>query len=689
MVPDQGVAPDGGDEGLVSALTSAAAAVGGSPRTGQIAMAEAVLDSFTQGTHLLVQAGTGTGKSLAYLVPSMMRATTPETDPVVLATATLALQRQLMEHDAPIIAAAIAEYLPRPVSVAVLKGRHNYLCRLRLLDKDSPESGASSNDGDATEPLFDDDAVIAGGRLAAQALAVRRWALDTQTGDRDDLPESVDSRVWRAFSVSSAECIGRTRCPVGDDCFAEEARDAAREADLIITNHAMLALDWIEGVPVLPEYSGVVIDEAHEWVDRATRAATVEISPAAILQLGNAVRRLVPEDVSDRLLAAAESLADDIRTQVPMKDHDRWPELPAIIRDGLLVLRESARTALSRITDAPDEDSLGRASAGRTGSAAVARQRVRASLDDVVSVCDRILAADSASVVWAQRAPERIMMAPLSVGDILRARFDQPPVIFTSATLIAASSASASQSAGSASVDDRFAHIARECGIAEQPWVGLDVGSPFDYGQQGILYVAAHLPEPGRDAIAEETLDEIAELIEAARGRTLVLLSSWRSVERTADYLRVRLDDDMRVLVQQRGDAAGPLVERFRDDVDSILVGTMGLWQGVDVPGDSCRLVIIDRIPFGRPDDPILAARQESVEKAGGDGFAAIALPKAATMLAQGVGRLIRSDDDRGVVAILDPRMATRGYGRRLRRALPPLWDTTDAAVVRSALSRL
>ncbi len=675
--------PEDVPDALVPALTAAAAAVGGTPRAGQVVMAEAVSDALHQGTHLLVQAGTGTGKSLAYLVPSMMRATTAQIEPVVIATATLALQRQLVEHDAPLIASAISEYLPRPVSVAVLKGRHNYLCQLRLLDKDAARAGAvsgDSSDSGATEPLFDDDAVIAGGRLAAQAVAVRRWALETQTGDRDDLTEPIDSRVWRAFSVSSAECIGRTRCPVGEECFAEIARDAARDADLIVTNHAMLALDWIEGVPVLPEYSGVVIDEAHEWIDRATRAATVELAPAAIMQLGHAVRRLVSDDTSERLIEAAQGLAEEIHILLPVHDHVRWPHLPPAIRDGLIVLREATRSALSQVTDTQDADSTGRGE-----SAVLARQRVRAGLDDVVAVCDRILAADDTSVVWAQRSPERVLTAPLSVGDILRARFDQPPVIFTSATLTATSSAPPA----SAPHDERFVAVARECGIAEQPWRGLDVGSPFDYAQQGILYVAAHLPEPGREAIAEETLDEIAELIEAARGRTLVLLSSWRSVERAADYLRVRLGDDMRVLVQQRGDAAGPLVERFRADVDSVLMGTIGLWQGVDVPGDACRLVIIDRIPFGRPDDPILAARQEAVEKAGGDGFAAIALPRAATMLAQGVGRLIRSDDDRGVVAILDPRLATRGYGRRLRRALPPLWDTTDPAVVRSALSRL
>jgi ATP-dependent DNA helicase DinG len=541
-----------------------------------------------------------------------------------------------------------------------------------------------------TTPLFDDEAVISGGRLTAQAKVVSRWANETETGDRDDLPEPIDSRVWRAFSVSSAECVGRTRCPVGEDCFAEKARDVARDADVIVTNHAMLALDWIEGVPVLPEYSGVVIDEAHEWIDRATRAATMDLSPAAITVLAGAAARLGDGGDSDRLVSEARDLAAAVLAQVGESDHVRWAQVPEVIRDCAVIIREAARTTLSSLSHTSET----RATSG-VDTQSTARQRVRAGLDAVIVAIDRLLAADADMVVWAQRAPERISIAPLSIGDVLKARFDQPPVILTSATLMNSPTAVGVSCDGSdmpvapMEHNPQFAEVARECGIADQPWSGLDVGSPFDYARQGILYVARHLPEPGREGIAEETLDEIAELIEAAGGRSLVLFSSWRAVERAADYLRVRLDSDMRVFVQQRGEAAGPLVERFRDDIESVLLGTIGLWQGVDVPGHTCRLVIIDRIPFGRPDDPILAARQERIEKSGGDGFTEIALPRAATMLAQGVGRLIRSDEDRGVVAILDPRLATRGYGRRIRRALPPLWDTTDPAVVRAALTRL
>jgi ATP-dependent DNA helicase DinG len=668
-----------------SALAAAAAAVGGTPRVGQVLMAQAVLNALTQGTHLLVQAGTGTGKSLAYLVPSMLRATTSGVGPVVIATATLALQRQLVEHDAPAIGPAIADLMPRPAIVSVLKGRQNYLCRLRLSERDQKSVSDSSGTGSPdVVPLFDDDTVMSGGRLSAQAQIVSRWANETESGDRDDLPEPIDARVWRAFSVSSAECVGRTRCPVGEECFAEQARDAAREADVIVTNHAMLALDWIEGVPVLPEYSGVVIDEAHEWIDRATKAATMELSPAGITALGAAAGRLGVDGDSVRLVQEAQDLAAAILVHVGQSDHVRWKQLPEEIRDCAVIIREAARATLSGLSHSGETRATDGIDAQTT-----ARQRLRAGLDAVIHAIDRLLTADSDTVVWAQRAPERILIAPLSIGDVLKARHDQPPVILTSATLTSSAPVNRESSPSAEPADPQFMEVARECGLSDQPWVGLDVGSPFDYARQGILYVARHLPEPGRDGIAEEALDEIAELVEAAGGRSLVLFSSWRAVERAGEYLRVRLSNDMRVLIQQRGEAAGPLIERFRDDIESVLLGTIGLWQGVDVPGNTCRLVIIDRIPFGRPDDPILAARQERVEKSGGDGFSEIALPRAATMLAQGVGRLIRSDEDRGVVAILDPRLATRGYGRRIRRALPPLWDTTDPAVVRAALMRL
>jgi ATP-dependent DNA helicase DinG len=262
------------------------------------------------------------------------------------------------------------------------------------------------------------------------------------------------------------------------------------------------------------------------------------------------------------------------------------------------------------------------------------------------------------------------------VAGLLRdSLFASGSVVLTSATL---------------SVGGEFASLLASAGLADDT-LAVDVGSPFDHGRQGILYVAKHLPAPGRDGVPMEALDELADLVEAAGGRTLALFSSWRGVERAADYLRVRWGSrpDLPVLVQQRGDSVAGLVERFASVPESTLLGTVSLWQGVDVPGESCSLVVIDRIPFPRPDDPLLAARQRAVDEAGGSGFASVSVPRAGLLLAQGAGRLIRSAEDRGVVAVLDSRLATAAYGRALRASLPPFWYTTDRVTVLGSLDRL
>jgi ATP-dependent DNA helicase DinG len=227
----------------------------------------------------------------------------------------------------------------------------------------------------------------------------------------------------------------------------------------------------------------------------------------------------------------------------------------------------------------------------------------------------------------------------------------------------------------------------------------MDVGSPFAYERQGILYVAAGIPAPGREGTDTAAMSELADLIAAAGGRTLALFSSWRGVERAAEFLADELPDrlldrgivppDVEVLVQKRGDSVADLVSRFTNSPRSVLLGTLSLWQGVDVPGSSCHLVVIDRIPFPRPDDPLIAARSRAAEESGGNGFTAVSVPRAALLLAQGVGRLIRSSSDRGVVAVLDPRLATARYGDYLRRSLPPFWFTTDGERVRESLRRL
>lgn len=645
---------------LEDALAAVVAAIGGEPREGQMLMSRALSQGMADGRHVVVQAGTGTGKSVAYLVPAALHATAPDGGPVIVATATLALQRQLVERDLPRVAEALEPVVGRPVSFAVLKGRNNYVC-LQKLHGAVPE--------DEGEALFD----APRSPLAGQAAALRQWAESTTTGDRDDYPDEIDPRVWRAFSVGRRECVGESRCSYGEECFTVLRRQQAQQADVIVTNHAMLAIDAIEGIPVLPEHDAVIVDEGHELVDRATAAMTGELSVSMIERSISRVRRLVDPETLERLEDAADTLGVGLveaaeRVTGPQRieqwDAGEWQKALAL---ALTVVRDACHQALAEVNadkGGGDQDAL------------AARQQARAALEDVHDVAGALLVMGARDVVWLDPGEGRaatLRMAPLSVAGVLRASlFDRGPVAITSATL---------------TVGGGFDSVVSSLGLDDP--VTLDVGSPFDHSRQGILYVARDLPPPGREGVAMEALDELAELIEAAGGRTLALFSSWRGVERAAEYLRVRLGGAYPLLVQRRGDSVGGLVDRFAADVSSVLLGTVSLWQGVDVPGDSCVLVAIDRIPFPRPDDPLMAARQKAVDDAGGSGFRSVAVPRAGLLLAQGAGRLIRGSADRGVVAVLDSRLATAGYSRALRASLPPFWYTNDRAVVVGALERL
>lgn len=656
---------------LRGALHAVVAAIGGEERPGQMRMAELVSDALATGGHAVVQAGTGTGKSVGYLVPAALHATAADSGAVIVATATLALQRQLIDRDLPRVASALESVLDRPVTYAVLKGRNNYVCLQRL-------HGAGQEDDDA-EALFDAPT----SPLGRQAKALRAWAEETSTGDRDDYPDELDPRVWRAFSVGRRECVGESKCTFGEECFTALRRQQAQEADIVITNHAMLAIDAIEGIPVLPEHDGVIIDEAHELVDRATQAITRDLAPAVAERASSSARRLVDPLTQERLVEATEAFSETLGS---LAEGSRGPlrmtTLPRDLVLALTSLRDAFHLAISEVN-------AGREAAEPDASAA--RQRAVGLLEEVHDTAGAILGMDERDVVWLDpgsrsgangggsretgRSPV-LHMAPLSVAGLLRsALFDTGPVVLTSATL---------------TVGGGFDPLLRSVGLDAQV-AAEDVGSPFDHSRQGILYVARDLPAPGRDGVPMEALDELADLIEAAGGRTLALFSSWRGVDSAAEYLRVRLGSrpDLPVLVQQRGDSVAGLVERFAADPVSSLLGTVSLWQGVDVPGESCSLVVIDRIPFPRPDDPIVAARQRAVDESGGSGFASVSVPKAGLLLAQGAGRLIRSAADRGVVAVLDSRLATAGCGRTLRASLPPFWYTTDRTVVLSSLARL
>ncbi|GAS95616.1 ATP-dependent helicase dinG [Mycolicibacterium canariasense] len=648
-------------------LAAAVTALGGSQRHGQIQMAEAVARSFDTGEHLAVQAGTGTGKSLAYLVPAMARAASGHA-PVVVSTATIALQRQLVDRDLPRLADALATALPRKPTFALLKGRGNYLC----LNKIHNGANADPADDRPQEELFD---AVAATALGRDVQRLTKWSSDTETGDRDELVPGVPDRSWSQVSVSARECIGVARCPFGTDCFSERARAKAGTADIVVTNHALLAIDAIADASVLPEHDLLVVDEAHELVDRVTAVATGELSATVLGAAQRRVGRLVAPELVDRLDAAGATLAAAIHDGEP----GRIDYLDDELATYLTALRDAAHTVRSAIDTAPTDP-----------QAAAARTEAVTAVTEIGDIAARMLDSfvpaipDRLDVVWLDHEETRssgkratLRVAPLTVSGLLRTRiFARSTVVLTSATL---------------TLGGNFDAMAAGWGLSGADtgtaWRGIDVGSPFEHAKSGILYVAKHLPAPGRDGVgSEQQLDEIAALITAAGGRTLGLFSSMRAAKATAEVMSSRLDTPV---LCQGEDSTATLVQRFADDSETSLFGTLSLWQGVDVPGPSLSLVIIDRIPFPRPDDPLLTARQRAIAARGGNGFMAVAASHAALLLAQGAGRLLRRVDDRGVVAILDSRMATARYGGYLRSSLPPFWATTDTERVLAALRRL
>jgi ATP-dependent DNA helicase DinG len=684
---------------IATLLAAAVEAIGGAERAGQVTMALAVGNAIETGEHLAVQAGTGTGKSLAYLVPAARHAATQEST-VVVSTATIALQRQLIDRDLPRLVPALRPLLGRAPTFAILKGRRNYLCRNRL------------KDGSADDPqqsLFDARTATEIGR---QVQRLREWAETTDSGDRDELVPGVDERAWREVSVSARECIGAQRCPFGSRCFAERARDAAGQADIVVTNHALLAIDALDNGQVLPEHDVVIIDEAHDLVDRVTSVATAELSAPAVDAAARRCGRQVTEDAAGRLREAGQGLEQILAGG----SAGRIDVLTEHLAVALAAVRDAAGSCATEIRTSDDADDPGNLAAERAALAG---------LVEVHNAADRMLKAfgpDIAArpeVVWLDVPPDRdpkhpptMRVAPLEVAALLAERlFGRRTVALTSATLSVGGSfdplarqwglpgtaapAPPSVSAAPAVSAPRQAEEAPDDADgagghpAEPPpltWSGIDVGSPFDHPRSGILYVAKHLPPPGRDGLPESYVDELFELISAAGGRTLGLFSSMRAARQAAAELRERIGVP---LLCQGEDPTSQLITRFAEDEPTCLFGTLSLWQGVDVPGRSLQLVVIDRIPFPRPDDPLASARQRAVEARGGNGFMTVAAAQAGLLLAQGTGRLLRTMTDRGVVAILDPRLVTKRYGAFLRASLPPFWTTTNPEVVRAALRRL
>ena len=661
-------------------LAAAVEALGGQERAGQIEMAEAVAAAMDDGVHLLVQAGTGTGKSLGYLVPALLH-----DKRVVVATATLALQHQLVERDIPALVEAGKHVLHETPSYSVLKGRSNYACLHRIRE------GVPDDQGALVE--------VPDGSMGAQVLELRAWAEEEAErggkGDRDSAPRHTD-RLWRQVSVSHRECLGAARCPFAEECFAERAKEQAARSQLIVTNHSLLAIDAIEGIPMIPEYDVVVIDEAHELASRVTQAATDELTPVQVERAAKRAARHVSGIEADDLAEGSDMLRDALADAPP----GRLDPVPDAVLEALVLTRDSARTLIS---------AFGKP-AGKGGGDDAAATQAKGWAQEVFATAERMAANSESDVMWVtdrdtNRGGLMLSVAPLQVWGPLRDKLmSEKTVVLTSATLKLGGDFDAIATTVGLKPSERVVENRSPEGTATdpgpenvedpadrsptaQPWRGIDVGSPFDYGKQGILYVAAHLPRPGRDGLGAPHLDEIVDLIDAAEGRTLGLFSSRRAADAAAEAVRVRLPH-LTVLAQ--GDAQLPeLTKQFIEDPHTCLFGTLSLWQGLDLPGETCQLVVIDRIPFPRPDDPLMSARQRAADRAGRNGFITVSATHAALLMAQGAGRLIRTSTDRGVVAVLDPRLEGTSYAQFIQASLPPMWRTTDRAVVLGALRRL
>jgi ATP-dependent DNA helicase DinG len=635
-------------------VTAAVTGVGGVERPGQAQMAQAVEEALHSGEHLLVQAGTGTGKSLAYLVPAVRHAFDTGR-PAIVATATLALQAQIVDRDMPRLADALTPLLGRRPTYGLVKGRRNYLCAHKL-----------AGGFPAEEPgLFEvPDPDQQASRLGAEVLRLREWAGETESGDRDELVPGVSERAWRQVSVSAQECLGGT-CPMLSECFVERSREAARDCDVVVTNHSFMAIDAFEGRQMLPEHDLLVVDEGHELVDRVTSTITDELTAAMVTAAARRAGRLADSS------AAVEDAAAILQGALDGLPEGRLAGIPDAVETALARVRDTTRLAQSELKPAPGEEVDG------------ARQVARAAMEEVHENASRILEERDLDVVWLSHDPRRgpvLRVAPMSVAVLVRDKvFADRTVVMTSATL---------------ELGGTFDAVAGTLGLRGEgapAWRGLDVGSPFDYPRQAMAYVARHLPPPGRDGLGEQVLDEIEALVRAAGGRTLGLFSSMRAARAAAEAMRERLADDpsgITVLCQGE-DQVSTLVRQFARDPRTCLFGTLTLWQGVDVPGSSCQLVLIDRIPFPRPDDPLASARSQAIARMGGNGFMAVSATHAALRLAQGAGRLVRRGDDRGVVAFLDSRMMTARYAGFLQRSLPPFWPTADRELVLAALRRL
>ncbi len=614
---------------------------GGRHRGGQAEMVEAIAVAIDEGGHLLCEAGPGTGKSFGYLIPALCSGKR-----VVVSTATKSLQDQLSTRDLPFLAGVLAELGIR-FTWATVKGRKNYLCRSRLVERLEAE-GDTSQQG-----LFDPEVLPETIRLLAE------WADLNSTGDRDDLPAYVPDEVWSEVSVAGIECPGRDGCPQGDGCFAMAALDNAQEADVIVVNHHLYGADLMMGGSVLPEHDLVVFDEAHRLEDTMASTFGIDMTEGRFWQFQRSAASYLGGASAKPLLNQLTQRVREVDGALKGAPFGRVVEPSATpLGAALSAVSAAAGNVLRAIRDTKPS------TAGSLG----ARARILRLGGHLASDITMSLSPPDGHVAWVEGEGGRtsFRVAPIEVGPLLAEHLlSMKPVVLTSATL---------------SVGGSVRPVAVRLGFAEdlEPPLGyqsLRVGSPFDYDEQARIYVAARLPEPRSPDYQVAALDETQRLVEASGGRALVLTTSYRMLEALAG--RLKETTPFTVLVQG-GLPKRRLVEQFENDETSVLVATMGFWEGLDVPGRSLELVVIDKLPFPRPDDPLWAARRQAAEQAGFSAFHAVDLPRASILLAQGAGRLIRTTEDRGLVALLDSRLMKRRYGRHILRSLPPMPRTTS-----------
>lgn len=592
-------------------------------RLGQQSMAESVAAAIDDPHHLVVQAGTGTGKTLGYLVPLLASGKR-----AVIATVTKALQDQLASKDLPHACSSLSEHLPSEPTWAVLKGRSNYLC-LQRLDEIDAEDRLDLGDGESS-----------------QLSAIRAWSEATPSGDLDTYQGQLSAAVRSKITLSADQCPGASRCPRGADCFTERARQRAEDAEIIVVNTHLLGIHLMSDGQLLPPHDVVVLDEAHQLEDVISDVASVSLSPRRLQLLSTTVGSVI---VDERLKADFQRAADELSASLgPILDKRVDLGSQPMLGDALAAARETSSRAL---------DALGKAEEGRPQGDDTIRQKIiRATVETtrVIDNIDRFLAAGREDVLFTEGTKDRpsLTLAPLDVGSLLEETlWRRNTTILTSATVPK--------------------NLTQRIGLEPERTEMIDVGSPFDYAEQALLYCPSTIPDPRAPRRDEAVTEEINRLLHLAGGRTMALFTTVRAMRHHASVIAA--SSPFPILVQDDMPRAA-LIERFAREEETCLFATAGFFQGVDVPGPTLSQVIVDKIPFPRPDDPLLEARRLAV---GNRAFSEIDLPRAATMLAQAAGRLIRTSTDRGVVAVLDPRLATKPYGREFVAALPGFRRTT------------